>query len=90
MTEERDLAERRDLAVRKFLRLKRQERELTQRELAGLMNKPQSFVSDVENGQRRVTVSDFVAFSEALHFDVRAAIRRIADIKPKKYDARSA
>jgi hypothetical protein len=40
-------------------------------------------LSDIENGQRRVTVSDFIAFSEALHFDVRSAIRRIADVKPK-------
>jgi hypothetical protein len=47
------------------------------------MGKPQSFVSDVENGQRRVTVSDFIAFSEALHFDARSAIRRIADTKPR-------
>jgi hypothetical protein len=43
------------------------------------MRKPQSFVSDFENGQRRATVRDFIAFSEALHFDVR----RIADVKPK-------
>jgi transcriptional regulator with XRE-family HTH domain len=73
----------RDLAVRKFLRLKRLERELTQRELAIIMKKPQSFISDVENGQRRVTVSDFIDFGEALHFDLRSAIRRIADVKPK-------
>jgi transcriptional regulator with XRE-family HTH domain len=83
MKGERDLAGQRDLAVRKFLRLKRLERELTQRQLAALMGKPQSFVSDVENGQRRVTVSDFIAFSEALHFDARSAIRRIADTKPR-------
>jgi transcriptional regulator with XRE-family HTH domain len=77
------MTEERDLAVRKFLRSKRRERDITQRELAALLGKPQSFVSDIENGQRRITVSDFIAFSEALHFDVRSAIRRIADVKPK-------
>jgi transcriptional regulator with XRE-family HTH domain len=73
-----------DLAVRKFLRLKRRERELTQRELARLLGKPQSYVSKIENGERKCTVSDFIAFSQALHFDVRSAIRRIADVRPKK------
>ena len=72
-----------DLAVRKFLRAKRRERDLTQRDLARLLGKPQSYVSKIENGERKCTVSDFIAFSQALHFDVRSAIRRIADIKPK-------
>jgi hypothetical protein len=30
---------------------------------------------------RRSTLGDFVEFSKALHFDVRSAIRKIADVK---------
>jgi transcriptional regulator with XRE-family HTH domain len=77
------MTEDHDLAVRKYLRLKRLERELTQRELARLMGKPQSYVSKIENGERRCTVSDFILLSQHLHFDLPSAIRRIAAAKPK-------
>ncbi len=57
-----------DLDVRKFLRAKRGERDLTQRDLARLLGKPQSYVSKIKNGERKCTVSDFIASSQALHF----------------------
>jgi len=77
------MTEDHDLAVRKFLRLKRLERELTQRELARLLGKPQSYVSKIESGERRCIVSDFILFSQHLHFDLPSAIRRIAATKPR-------
>lgn len=76
------MADQYDVALRDFLRLKRLERRLTQRQLAALLGKPPSYVAKIEVGERRCTVSDFIAFSQALKFDVRAAIRRIAAVKP--------
>jgi transcriptional regulator with XRE-family HTH domain len=71
-----------DVAVRDFLRIKRLERRLTQRDVAALLGKPPSYVAKIEVGERRCTVSDFVRFSQALKFDLRSAIRRIAEAKP--------
>lgn len=72
-----------DLAVRKFLRLKRLERELTQRDLAALLGKPQSYVSKIETGERAVSVGEFIELSQALKFDLRSAIRKVAGDQPK-------
>lgn len=70
-----------DLAVRKFLRLKRLERELTQRDLAALLGKPQSYVSKIESGERKCTVGEFIELSQALKFDLRSAIRKISETR---------
>jgi transcriptional regulator with XRE-family HTH domain len=72
-----------DLAVRKYLRAKRREKEISQKALADMLGKPQSYVSKIENGERRCTVGDFIEFSKVLQFDLRSAIRRIADVKPR-------
>jgi transcriptional regulator with XRE-family HTH domain len=78
-----DLKEARHEAVRRFLKRRRQEAELSQAELAARMGRPQSFVSDTETGQHRVTVVDFMEFADALGFDVRSAIRRLYETKAK-------
>jgi len=40
--------------------------KLTQQEVAAHLNKPQSFVSKYETGERKLTVGDYVAVCEAL------------------------
>ena len=44
----------------------RQQRGVTQVELAGRLGKPQSFISKIEQGQRRVDVIEFCAIARAL------------------------
>ena len=70
-------------AVRRLLREKRRSADLTQKEIADRIGRVPSFVSDVENGQHRVTVVEFFDFAEAIGFDALSALRRIAKTKPR-------
>ena len=64
-------------AVRRYLKMKRVEAELSQGELAARMGRRQQWISDIESGQHRVSVVEFLEFADALGFDVRSAIRRL-------------
>lgn len=58
--------ERYDDEYREFLhrlRLARLEAGLTQKQVAKLLNKPQSYVSKCESGERRVDVVELKAFA---------------------------
>ena len=73
----RSLYSPRHQAMRKFLRDKRKERGLSQAELATMIGRYQSFVADLERGERRLDVVEFLDFADALRFDPAAAIRQI-------------
>ena len=47
----------------------RRRANVTQQELAARLNKPQSFVSEYERGQRRVDVVELLVISRALGVD---------------------
>jgi transcriptional regulator with XRE-family HTH domain len=68
-------------ALRRFLKQRRLAAELTQGQLSSRMGKTQSFISDVEQGEKRVSVIEFLEFAEALGFDPRSAIQRLYRIK---------
>ncbi len=51
---------------------------LTQCQLAGRLRKPQSYISKVETGERRLDVIEFAEFAEALQIDVAAFLKKIA------------
>ena len=53
-------------AVGKVLKAAREAANLTQKELASRLSKPQSFVSSCEAGQRRVDVLELERLAEAL------------------------
>ena len=61
---------------------------LTQAQLAKLLRKPQSFVSNYERGQRRIDVLELLRIVDALKGDARAVfmdiLRRRALSKPLK------
>lgn len=61
---------------------------LTQAQLARLLRKPQSFVSNYERGQRRIDVLELLRIVEALEGDARAVfmdiVGRQARAKPSK------
>ena len=65
-----------------FLRKLREEAELTQRELGQRLGKPQSFIYNCETANRRVDVSEFIAWAKACGVDPLAAFRRFISRRP--------
>lgn len=57
---------------------KREAAGLTQAELAEKLGEYQSFVAQLESGQRRVDVVEFLELAAILGFDAKDAIKRIA------------
>jgi len=55
---------------------------VTQQQLADLLDKPQSFVSKYENGERRLDVAEFLAILQALDCDPHAALGEILASRP--------
>src|SRR3954452_507336 len=64
-------------AVPPLLRALREEAGLTQRALGECLQKPQSWVYHCESANRRVDVTEFVAWSRACGVDPQAAIARL-------------
>jgi hypothetical protein len=60
-----------------LLRALREEAGLTQRDLAGRIARPQSWVYNCETANRRVDVTEFIAWSEACGVDPRSAFARL-------------
>jgi transcriptional regulator with XRE-family HTH domain len=50
---------------------------LSQRELARLLKKPQSFVSKYERGERRLDVVEFMELCKVLKLDACQVLRKI-------------
>jgi len=70
-------------AYRRLCRLLVQARKaasLTQEELAQRLDRPQSFVSKVENGERRLDVVEFVEVAEALNVDALSLVREVRGV----------
>jgi transcriptional regulator with XRE-family HTH domain len=59
-----------------FLRALREEAGLTQRELGKRMKKPQSWVYNCETANRRVDMTEFIAWAKACNLEPRAAFAR--------------
>ena len=62
-----------------FLATARRDAGLTQVELATRLGRPQSFVSKVERGERRVDVVEFCEIAEALGHDPAELLRGFID-----------
>ena len=56
----------------------RKDRGITQVLLAKRLNKPQSYVSKYENGERRLDVVEFLDIAACLELDAAAFIQRLA------------
>jgi transcriptional regulator with XRE-family HTH domain len=54
----------------------RQETGHTQAEVAKALGRPQSFVAKVENGERRVDVTEFVEIAQAMNIDPKKLFAR--------------
>ena len=65
---------------RQFLELliqARKEADLTQVEVASRLDRPQSFVSKYENGERRLDVVEFLDVAKAIDFDAVKLMRKL-------------
>ena len=60
-----------------LLRALREEAGLTQRDLGAALGRPQSWVYNCESGNRRVDVTEFVAWATACQADPAAALDRL-------------
>jgi transcriptional regulator with XRE-family HTH domain len=68
-------------ALRKFLKLERTKAELTQAELAKRLGWPQTTISDIEIGDKRVTALELIALGKALDFNPGTALNRVARLR---------
>lgn len=64
-----------------FLAAARKAADVTQVELAARLGKPQSFVSKVERGERRLDVIEFCQVAEALGHDPSRLLREFVDLR---------
>ena len=55
--------------------------ELTQAEVAERMQRPQSFVSKYESGERRLDVIDFIAVCGALNVSAPDVLKQITSVR---------
>jgi transcriptional regulator with XRE-family HTH domain len=60
-----------------FLRKMREQAGLTQREIGKILNKPQSYVYNCETANRRVDITEFVAWSEACGVSPKTAFSQL-------------
>lgn len=68
---------RRDQRLRELLVAGRIDAGLTQEEVAARLNRPQSFVSKYESGERRLDVVELIEVGEAIGLDVRGLIETL-------------
>ena len=59
---------------------------MTQRELGGRLGKPQSWVHNCETGNRRVDVTEFIAWAGACDVDAQDAFRRFLELERRGED----
>lgn len=64
-----------------LLRAKRRASGLTQAEVAARLGESQQWVALIEAGQRRISVNELIALSEAIGFDPALAVRKVAKVK---------
>jgi transcriptional regulator with XRE-family HTH domain len=62
----------------------RKAKGITQVQLAKILGKPQSFVSNIERGGRRIDVIEFYAYVRALGSDPEAEFTALASRLPRR------
>jgi transcriptional regulator with XRE-family HTH domain len=67
--------------LRELLRERRFKLKLKQSELAERLGWSQRTISQIEIGEKRVTVAEFIELAVALEFDPSTAIRRLAKVR---------
>ena len=70
-------------ALRVFIVEKRKKAGLTQSDVAAKLGRYQSFVANIESGQRRIDVVELLDLAAAIGFEPREAIKRLKSIGSK-------
>lgn len=60
-----------------FLRQMREDAGLTQRQTGKRLNKPQSYVYNCETANRRVDITEFIAWAKACNLSPKTAFNRL-------------
>ncbi len=68
-------------ALRRFLKVERVKADLKQSDLAKRLGWKQRSISDIETGEKRVTVLELVSIAQALGFDPSLALKHIEGIE---------
>jgi len=76
--------ERWNAAAARVLADIRKESEKSQEELAVLVGMSRSIIANIESSRKRIEVSDLMLICDALDFDPREAIQRIASRKSSR------
>ncbi|ERT14135.1 hypothetical protein O185_05215 [Photorhabdus temperata J3] len=71
------------------LRKARIEKGITQKRLAQALDRPQSFIAKIENGERRLDVVEFVHIAHLLSVDHGLILEKILFKKPPKKPKRA-
>ena len=64
-----------------FLQAMRDKSQLTQRQLAAKVKKPQWWVARIEIGSRRIDVAEFIVFCEGCGVDPAEALTELARLR---------
>ena len=65
--------------LQQWLIEKREKRKLTIQQLAQNLNKPVSYIQDIEQGQHILEITEFLRYCRALNVDLNLAIEIIQD-----------
>ncbi len=60
---------------------------LSQRQLADLLGKPRSFISKLENRERRLDVVEFIALPRALGLAPADVMNQLSELLPRKVES---
>jgi transcriptional regulator with XRE-family HTH domain len=74
-----------ETAIRAIVEVRRS-KGLTQRQVAERLGKPRSFVSKIENRERRLDIVEFVALARALGVEPEALLGRLVAVLPETLD----
>ncbi|NDE90129.1 MAG: XRE family transcriptional regulator [Alphaproteobacteria bacterium] len=64
--------------VSKLLKSERKAKDMTQHDIASKLMKPQSFVAKYENGEKKLTIGEFVLVCKSMGLDPSWIIRKIS------------
>ena len=82
MIETENLGERRKMPTNRvgiILKATREDLDLSQEKLAGILGWTRNMVANLESGRRRLTFADFVLVSRAFKIEPEKMLRRILD-----------